>query len=76
MKKQVGGKGQDKGVSTALRYKAQQVAGKAGVEMAREKNEFHLRRVIVEAKGERRDVLICLGCCKYRRPAGLKRTDI
>ena len=33
------------------------MAGKAGVEVAREKNEFQLCRVIVEAKGERGDVL-------------------
>lgn len=48
---------------------AQQVAGKAGVDLARETSECHLLVVIVEATGERRGVLICPGCyiTKYHR---------
>lgn len=42
---------------------AWQVAGKTGVELARERSECHFPRVIVEAKEERRSVLVCPGCC-------------
>ena len=41
---------------------AQQVAGKAGVELARERGACHLRRVIAAAKGGRGGVLVRLGC--------------